>query len=367
MKNIESHNQCPDCLTMNLETIPVAESSSEFELYLTCEFNQQQENILDGKIKFGIRGGELKLTFKNVSFSPIKSEVNNDFLLDKTNTFNENETIFSIRCKPDKKNLDTFFHKIKLGIIQLDTQPNQIEATFIVQNRDIHLTDIEGLWRHDINPNKHGILDRKIAYFIYETRLNPYLSYSFLASSDNSLKPDFSHPQEQFIQEKTLELKNIINQVYEAKTNDLLELAEMAKLNPNNDFAGGNFVATELSGIDLSNANLQYINFRGANLTDADLSESNLMYAKLMGADLSGAYLEDANLTNVNLRLASLVLANLINADLTGANLTDVNLTNTSLANIKIQNAIFANNIGLTIENQNNLKSKGAIFTPPKQ
>lgn len=363
MESMEFHNQCPNCLTMDLQANPVSESQQEFELYLTCKFEQQQENLGDGKIKFGLRGGELKLSLKNAIFSQINLDITKNSLFQKINNVTESEATWIIRAEPPKTILDKYYEGIKLGIVKLDSEPNQIKATFCVKPVDINLTDIEGLWRHNISPNKHGILERKLAYFLYETKLTPYVSESILEWSDVFSEITLSHSKEEIINQKTLELINIIKTVYEINTNDLLELAKLARLNPLNDFAGGNFVGGDFKGINLSGANLEYINFRGTDLTDADLSEANLSYAKLNGADLSGAYLENINLQQANLHSASLALANLIGADLTGANLTETNLTNASLTNTKVRDTIFANNVGLTKENQSYLKEKGALFS----
>ncbi len=362
MQLLESHNQCPDCLSMELEAIPLSSSQDEFELELTAKFNQQQETILNGKVKFGLRGGELKLSLENASISSIVSPISSSF--ERSNNALSLAPTWIIRAKPGQELVSDRLRQVKIATVKTNQQPYQLRATFIAKCAHIHLTDIEGLWRHDITPNKHGVLERKLASFLLQTKLNPYVSQTVLGSPDFPFQVSLSHQeQEELMQQTTSELKNIIQLVYQAPTNDFIELAEIAGLNPFTDFAGGNLVGADLSGIDLNGANLHATNLRGADLTDADLSEANLSYAKLNGADLSGAYLEGANLDHANLNSASLALANVIGANLTAANLNETNLTNTSLANAKVSETIFANNTGLTEENMLILQARGAIFS----
>ena len=60
------------------------------------------------------------------------------------------------------------------------------------------------------------------------------------------------------------------------------------------DFAGINFLKTNLSGANLSgtkfrDADLRYTDFSGGNLRNADFTNANLMLADLTGADLTDA------------------------------------------------------------------------------
>lgn len=90
-------------------------------------------------------------------------------------------------------------------------------------------------------------------------------------------------------------LSNVIEQVTAAQTDDLLELADQAGLDP----------ASDLAGADLSHTDLSH-----ANLVAADLSYCDLSYANLTATDLSYANLSRANLTAVNLDGAKLIGAN---------------------------------------------------------
>jgi DNA polymerase V len=84
-------------------------------------------------------------------------------------------------------------------------------------------------------------------------------------------------------------LSKIIEQVTTAQTDDLLELAKLAGLDPATDLAGANLSHTDLSH---------------ANLAATDLSDCDLRYANLYQANLTGANLDNANLVGANLNEA---------------------------------------------------------------
>ncbi len=362
MHLLESHNQCPDCFTMDIEAVPVANSSDQFELYLSCKFNQQEENILDGKVKFGLRGGELQLSLENASIAAIVDEISSDFVRVK-NALTIHPT-WTIRAKPKTSIIQENFTKVKIATIKTNQSSSyKVKCTFTAKSSHLNFTNIEGLWKHDISPNKHAILDRKLALFLLKNYLEHYVSQTIFASHNSNLESLIEDKsREKKIKNATEELKTILTTVYQYPTNNFIELANYVGLNRLSDFAGANLVGVELGGIDLNSANLEFCNLRGADLTDADLSEANLRYANLSGADLSGAYLEGAILQHSNLHSASLALANLIGADLTFANLQQTNLTNTTISNTKVKGAILGNNTGLSPENQEFLREKGAIF-----
>lgn len=62
-------NQCPDCLYMEVTGRPKVKPSSpnphEFVISLTINFNEHQAKLPGGHVKFGIRGGELRLALVN--------------------------------------------------------------------------------------------------------------------------------------------------------------------------------------------------------------------------------------------------------------------------------------------------------------
>lgn len=360
MQLLESHHQCTDCLAAQWQLIPVKDTDNQFELYLNLEFGQQQIEILNGKAKFALRSAKLELELQEVTFSAT-NHLNCDLIHPIDNMFTR-EPKWEIRHQPDSKFLQGQQKNIKLGVIESKKDSGILITRVITQASDLMLSDIEGLWRHNITPNKHAILERKLAHFLQQTQFNPYLSQVVFANANSNWQPlsqksKISENQERLI----TNLKNLIQLIYQTPTDNFIELVAIAGLNPLTDLAGGDLTATNLSGINLNSANLRGVNLRGADLTDTDLSEANLQYAKLNGADLSGAYLEGANLSYASLQSASLALANLIGASLVGANLTATNLQNASLAQAQVKNAIFHKNIGLTADLQQQLRVKGAI------
>lgn len=362
MELIECHNQCPDCLSMEIQVSPVLNSTDKFEVYFSANFNQQHENILNGKIKLGIRGGILKLSVDNAKI--IESFSNAQLIIIDGGNYNQQKWQIKANPQENKGILKEQFSQVKLATIELNQDSYSLQSSFLVSMPDVSLTQIEGLWKYDLNPNKFGILERKLAHFFHTSYLTPYLSKTIFASKDFSIPPNsFSQLNKNLIEQKKLNLKSVIDNIYNAKTSDLHELAKIANLNLQTDLCGGNLVGADLSNIDLNGANLQYINFRGANLTDADLSETNLSYCKLSGADLSGAYLENSNLYKANLQSASLALANLIGANVSQANFTNTNLTNVTWSKSIAFGANFKNNLGLSQVDKDNLMASGAVFS----
>jgi len=92
------------------------------------------------------------------------------------------------------------------------------------------------------------------------------------------------------------ELKDSIQQILAAETDDFLELAKIAGLNPAEDFAGANLKGTDLRGVDLRGADLRGADLRGADLSFTTLDGANLDGAKLMSANLNGASLNFTSL-----------------------------------------------------------------------
>jgi hypothetical protein len=361
MRLLESYNPYPDCISMQLEAVPASGETylGHLDLYLTIQFNEQWKSLLNGRIKFGLKGGELKLKLENGEISSVNSDRNPLFQI--TITSSPKNLSLRFAPKPGESMLKGSLEQMKLGT--LTATPDHLTATFEIVGSDISLTDAEELWRHDISPNKHGILERAIALFLLETRFKPYLSWTQLGSCESVAWQALVKEREDTLNPHYLsQIKHLIQRIYDAETDNFLELAKLAGLNPLEDLVGGNFLAVNLNSIELSSANLYRANFRGADLTDVDFNEANLSYARLSGADLSGAYLGNANLSYSDLHCASLALANLIGADLTGANLQEVNLSNANLSGATVSQAKFRNNPGLTEEVRLSLKERGAII-----
>jgi uncharacterized protein YjbI with pentapeptide repeats len=365
MRFLELENRYPDFVSIQLEASAAQSNTNEpgqFDLYLNINFKPEWQSLLDGRVKLGLKGGKLNLTLDNGEFIAINREIAGELTITADRTTKTNAS-WLLEIEAGKAILTGSCERIELGIIKAIANPCCLAVTFAVDPADVSVTDTEDLWFHNISPNKHAVLERKLSLFLWENQLTPYLSWAQLASGELPSWQSLGEGNRQAISASKLsQLQELTQQIYAAKTNDLLELTKLAGLNPLTDLAGGNLLGTDLDGIDLSGANLTRANLRGANLTDADLSEANLSRAKLSGADLSGAYLDNADLSYADLHRASLVLANLSNVNLSHANLEEANLSNTNLSGIKITAAKLSNNPGISEQSKLSLEQQGAIW-----
>ncbi|MCC3408061.1 MAG: pentapeptide repeat-containing protein [Microcoleus sp. PH2017_10_PVI_O_A] len=394
MRSLESHNKYPDCLWMQLEAIPVpsvAAQTQQLDIHLSLNFNEHWEPLLGGRVRFGLQGGTLKLNLENCEIPVASRQLVGDFQLSPIDSSTEVLLTESQREVPDsekaQKNQEsdcTFCHVSTIGddttpawifslkrgkpvlkgllksakLGEFAAKPLRIAATFEVGKEDIYLTDAEGLWPHDITPNQHSVLARILTVYLQANKLQPALSWALLSYN----LPAVEQPEVEIVPEAEAQLQEIVDRIIAAETDDFVELATIANLNPALDFAGGSLRGTSLNAVDFSSANLPAANFRGANLNDADFSDANLQNAKFGGADLSGAFLGNADLSGADLYRASLALANLSGADLSSANLLEVNLTNANFSGAKVESARFGNNSGLAEDVKLNLQQRGAIF-----
>lgn len=354
-----AYNPYPKCVFLQVAPKSSVTSQEEFILDLTVRFNEQEKSLLNGQIKFGIKGGKLNLRVQQGKI--IEPQLNSVLPFKLIESY-DNSVVWHLVAQTGQSavKIDDLS---PLATIQSLDESIEVTVSYKVDLADISITDVTGLWRHDIQPNKHSILERKLAQFLWKERLSPEISMIQLASNPSREVTKIDSPTTNIQPEHLAELHQLIDSLYDVKTNSLLELAKIAGLDPQIDLAGGNFLATELSSVELSGANLTHSNFRGANLTDADLSEAILNYTRFSGADLSGAYLGNANLQQADFYRSSLALANLIGADLRGANLQDVNLTQTNLSGALVTGTQFGNNEGMTPEIKANLLERGAIFS----
>lgn len=359
---LETRDRYREGLQLELTTLPLApdsDSDRRLAVEVVLKFNEQWQPVLGGRVKWGLKGGELRLTLDRGVFFVQGS--------DRTLSFIEMPALHvSIQARSpqewvwkfeSKSPLSDAIARVRCCELEVREQAEGLTATFSATPADVCPSEVEGLWKHSISPNQHAVVERALAFALCKERLSPYLSLARWPSVGEAL-PEVP------VEEKALsspELQTIIDGVTSAETEDFFKLAAMAKLNPIGDFAGGNLLGTSLNGLDLGNANFARANLRGADLSDADLSEANLNGANLKGTDLSGAYLGNATLKNADLHRASLALANLGGADLSGANLQEVNLSNANLSSIKVEGTIFGQNSGLTEEMRLKLQERGAI------
>ncbi|MCW6035493.1 pentapeptide repeat-containing protein [Spirulina subsalsa FACHB-351] len=343
---LEFHNPYPDAV--NLELLPLAttgESFGEGELGVKLTFGQQWTELLNGRVRFGIKGGILTLECAREA-----SQNENPAFLSLQHNTETRPLALSLSLVPNSALPQWLcFSEPRYAILQGTSQPYPlgifapntppvVTLRFTPSPSHIVLTDAENLWRHDISPNKHAILERVLARFLAKHWVNP--------------------PTPEAVGKLDHDRQAILN----ANTDHILQLAELVELNPLTDFAGGNFLATQLNGVDLSGAQLAGINLRGAELNDIDMSEADLRGANLSGADLSGAYLSDSDLTGADLHRASLALANLVGANFTQANLAEANVSNTTWHSAILKAAQVSHLVGLTEEMRQYFIEQGAVL-----
>lgn len=240
----EPENKCPNCLYLKLDGIPVqpvSQDSLDFwptsthaqtiDLYLTIHFNEQWESLQEGRVKFGLRGGELRLKMENSEIPYESRQLIGSFELSpqsqkpkgrtyqkeiNTRPHTENTVargkptqaqvnlgqgqgsegteqfpvnICHVMTKISEENptwvfeeemgglvLKGVLEQVKLATVNAIAFPCRVEATFEVSKRDVCLTDAEGLWPPDISRNKKAILARLIIQRLLEPKLKPYLS-----------------------------------------------------------------------------------------------------------------------------------------------------------------------------------------------
>ncbi len=234
----EPENKCPDCLYLKLEGIPVQSDNLEdldvwqtttqvqqIDLHLTIKFNEQWEALKGSRIKFGLKGGELRLKLEN-SEIPYESRnltgaielvrqnykqeppVDSDKkTLDSRRPFNfavngnqpkqlkspiiqqDPVTFCHVTTKVSEENPAWVFeaemseqvirgslHQAKLATLNITALPCRVEATFEISKLDLCLTDAEGLWSPDISRNKKAVLERLIVQRLLEPKFKSYLS-----------------------------------------------------------------------------------------------------------------------------------------------------------------------------------------------
>ncbi|MEB3308694.1 MAG: pentapeptide repeat-containing protein [Snowella sp.] len=355
---LELQNPYPDCVSLNLNGM-LDSSGSAIALSLTLSCQEQWKTLLAGRVKFGIRAGWFRVKIQGGEFVPHNLTDSDPYELI---SIHHQEVCWKFTAPLGQSLLTLNNQEFPLGSLSLGQSPGYLKGRWEINVADLVITDAEGLWRHDLTPIKYGILERVLARFLVQQYLQP-ISAIQLALGDSPLQetqPLARSPEPN--PESLAALGDLIETIYQADSQNLAELAQIANLNPKTDLAGGNFLGANLSGVELNNANLAHTNFRGAILTDADLSEANLSYTNFSGADLSGAYLESANLRYADFHKGSLALTNLISTDLCHANLCQTTITHANFSGATVAQTTFSQNAGMTEELQQSLQARGAKF-----
>ena len=214
---------------------------SRFNILLTIQFNEAWERLIGGKIRFGLKRGELRLnldgcsmpleklelgTLLSKSFIVERAEQNSgevgyslDSSLDadkfgvkgatsakKTSNstdrykFNVGQVsrtgdeinpgwIFEVRTKEEI--LKGHFRKELLGILNVESLQGSCIATFKASlMEDLYITAGKGLWSKNLSKTRRAFLARIIAKHLLTERFGDYLSiaeFSMVESSKNKL------------------------------------------------------------------------------------------------------------------------------------------------------------------------------------
>jgi hypothetical protein len=232
-------NNCPVCLSIKLEGRLIqaekqgifnlktkSAATNQIQLYLALQFNEQEEPLPGRCLKFGIKGGKLKLRVDNGELSLASPGLKGAFELSgepgrynpESSNYQSGFTVYLRERKPelqpslealktvrkeaqaqlavsgsrtqglqenltwvfagekDNSILQGSFNRTLLGTLRVKALPCRVEAIFCVSPEDIYITDAAGLIPHRIGKKKKVIIHRAIARHLLKRKLKPYLS-----------------------------------------------------------------------------------------------------------------------------------------------------------------------------------------------
>ncbi|MFN6271263.1 MAG: hypothetical protein ACK4ZI_00035 [Microcystis sp.] len=241
----EHDNKCPECLHLEILGEPLAPESKgvfsllkksdpeAFSLSVRIIFNEQWLDFRFGRVKFGLRGGELRLKLEN---GQMPSELRNEALKKilareleiERQLGGEQESksqlegsitpdlskanLKGVREKRQKKSQgDKFQLKIaqishkgannqpvwvfenrtgepvligeladSLGKMLIAGVPWSVEATFTHEMRQVVITGLENLFKDDISGHKLNVFELAVAKLFLKHKTQPYLSRQVL-------------------------------------------------------------------------------------------------------------------------------------------------------------------------------------------
>jgi hypothetical protein len=235
----ELENKCLGYLFMKLEGVPVEPENpgsskreqtsavtEQIDLYLNLQFDEQQERLPKGRIKFGLKGGAISIKLRNGRIPLETSQLGSSFKLAvrKDKQQQENNETQSARNLPIaesttevQSNLEsqetagrtdkfqymvcqvttngseenpTWILEVErgepflkgllknglLGTMNVMKKPCYLEATFNVSARDVCITDVEGVWPSNISKKRSAVIERAIVRCFLKRKFKPYLS-----------------------------------------------------------------------------------------------------------------------------------------------------------------------------------------------
>lgn len=191
MSQLHHENKFPDCLCMELEAIIV--ESDRIELPIAIEFNEQCESLLSGRVKFGLKGGTLRLKLKNghipqkllnlTGLKELKKRQATEIFLPSMCQITTNGSELNPAWEFEVKMIGSqvlkgALPKENLGTLTVNNQPCCVEATFEVVLRYVNITGVEGegLWSKNTGRNQQIVVKRKAEKYLCDSKLQPYLS-----------------------------------------------------------------------------------------------------------------------------------------------------------------------------------------------
>jgi hypothetical protein len=215
---------------MKLEAIPSQSekqsqsTTTQLNLHLTIQFNEQQEQLLEGRIKFGLKGGKLSVKLKNGKISLSSNHLSSSYKLaiqqERQQEKSENQSLDTSlsegklegKTNPTPKNtigrtdniqfttcqvtikgseeipvwvigvestesvLKGLLKNALLATINVKAKPCYVEAIFHVLPQDVCLSEAEGIWPQNISKKRRLIIERAIVRHFFKRKLMPYLS-----------------------------------------------------------------------------------------------------------------------------------------------------------------------------------------------
>lgn len=241
----EHDNKCPECLHLEISGEPVAPESKglfsllkksdpeAFALSVRIIFNQQWLDFRFGRVKFGLRGGELRLKLEN---GQMPSELRNEALKkilareleierqlggEQESKFQLEGTVTpdlpkaSLKGVREQRQKESQGDKFQLKIAQISHKgannqpvwvfenrtgepvligeladslgkmliagvPWSVEATFTPEMRQVVITGLENLFKDDISGHKLNVFELAVAKLFLKHKTQPYLSRQVL-------------------------------------------------------------------------------------------------------------------------------------------------------------------------------------------
>jgi hypothetical protein len=241
----EHDNKCPECLHLEISGEPVASESKgvfprfkksepeAFSLSVRINFNEQWLDFRFGRVKFGLRGGELRLKLEN---GQMPSELRNEALKkilareleierqlggEQESKFQLEGTVTpdlskaSLKGVREQRRKESQGDKFQLKIAQISHKgannqpvwvfenrtgepvligeladslgkmliagvPWSVEATFTHEMRQVVITGLENLFKDDISGHKLNVFELAVAKLFLKHKTQPYLSRQVL-------------------------------------------------------------------------------------------------------------------------------------------------------------------------------------------